>query len=59
MVLLTGYQGEERGALTQIANGTHPKIIAKQNDVIILSSNPIPGNYLSVELLVRSEAKRS
>lgn len=57
LVLLTGSQGEERAALSQIGNGTHPKIIAKQNDVIILSSNPIPGNYLSVELLVNKLSK--
>ena len=57
LVLLTGSQGEESAALSQIGNGTHPKIIAKQNDVIILSSNPIPGNYLSVELLVNKLSK--
>ncbi len=52
LVILTGSQGEERAALNQIANGTHSKILIKPNDVIILSSNPIPGNFLSVENLV-------
>ena len=49
-VLLTGSQGEARAALSQIGNGTHPKICAKQNDGIILSSNSTPRNYISVEL---------
>ncbi|MGL5246194.1 MAG: ribonuclease J [Mycoplasmoidaceae bacterium] len=57
LILLTGSQGEERAALSQISNGTHSKILIKESDVIILSSNPIPGNYLSVEMLVNKLSK--
>ncbi|MGL4647659.1 MAG: ribonuclease J [Mycoplasmoidaceae bacterium] len=52
LIFLTGSQGEEKAALNQIANGVHPKIVIKPNDLIILSSNPIPGNFLAVENLV-------
>ncbi len=52
LFILTGSQGEEKAALNQIALGTHPKIIVKETDTFVLSSNPIPGNFLSVEELV-------
>ena len=58
LVLLTGSQGEERAALSPFGNGSLPKIIAIQTDVIILTSNPIPGKYLSLELLVNKLSKR-
>ncbi|MDE6472928.1 MAG: ribonuclease J [Ureaplasma sp.] len=51
-VILTGSQGEETAALNAIANGKHPKIAFKPNDTVILSSNPIPGNFAQVEMLV-------
>ncbi|MDE5599710.1 MAG: ribonuclease J, partial [Ureaplasma sp.] len=51
-VILTGSQGEEAAALNAIANGKHPKIAFKPNDTVILSSNPIPGNFAQVEMLV-------
>lgn len=52
LFILTGSQGEEKAALNQIALGIHPKIIVNENDTFVLSSNPIPGNFLSVEELV-------
>lgn len=51
-ILLTGSQGEELAALSQIAYGKHHYVTFKPTDTVILSSNPIPGNYLSVEELV-------
>lgn len=51
-ILLTGSQGEELAALSQIANGKHHYISFKSSDTVILSSNPIPGNFLNVEKLI-------
>ncbi|MGL5630364.1 MAG: ribonuclease J [Mycoplasmoidaceae bacterium] len=54
LVILTGSQGEERAALNRIANDDFPKVSFKPSDTVILSSNPIPGNFLNVENLVNS-----
>ncbi len=52
LVLCTGSQGEEMAALNQMAIGRNPKVVLEPSDTIILSSNPIPGNFESVEQLV-------
>lgn len=52
VVVLTGSQGEEVAALNMMASRKHQKISLKPSDTIILSSNPIPGNYVQVETMV-------
>ena len=52
LILCTGSQGEELAALNQLANGKNVWITFKPTDTIIFSSNPIPGNYESVERLL-------
>lgn len=52
VVILTGSQGEEMAALNLMAENKYSKISLKPSDTIILSSNPIPGNFLSVDNLI-------
>ena len=48
LVISTGSQGEPMSALTRMANGDFQKIKLDDNDCIIMSSSPIPGNEKSV-----------
>ncbi len=51
VVLATGAQGEEFGALTRIATKQHKYVAFTNRDTVILSSSVIPGNELSVQRL--------
>ena len=48
VIITTGSQGESMAALSRMAAGSHKKVNIKNGDVIIFSSNPIPGNEKAV-----------
>ena len=52
VIITTGSQGEEMAALSRMAQDLHRKIMIKPRDVIILSSNPIPGNEKAVSNVI-------
>ncbi len=52
VIITTGSQGETMSALTRMAAGEHKKIVITQNDLIIISANPIPGNEKSVSKVI-------
>ncbi len=44
VIVSTGSQGEPMSALTRMANGENPAVTVGENDTIIISASPIPGN---------------
>ncbi|MDE6586425.1 MAG: ribonuclease J [Clostridia bacterium] len=44
VVVSTGSQGEPMSALTRMANGDNPAVTVGENDTVIISASPIPGN---------------
>ncbi|MCR5468993.1 MAG: ribonuclease J [Lachnospiraceae bacterium] len=52
VIITTGSQGESMAALSRMAAGIHKKITIKPNDVIVLSSHPIPGNEKNVSKII-------
>jgi len=57
-LIVAGSQGQENSALTRIANGEHTDVKLQEQDVVVFSSDPIPGNETSVYELVDTLARR-
>lgn len=52
VLITTGSQGESMAALSRMAASIHKKVSITSGDVIVLSSNPIPGNEKSVAKVI-------
>ncbi len=48
VIITTGSQGEPMSALTRMATGEHKKVKIGDNDFVIISATPIPGNEKTV-----------
>lgn len=52
VIITTGSQGEPMSALARMASSDHKSINIRNNDMVILSSSPVPGNELTVSNVV-------
>jgi ribonuclease J len=57
-LIVAGSQGQENSALTRISNGEHRDVKLQENDTVVFSSDPIPGNETSVYELVDTLSRR-
>jgi ribonuclease J len=58
VLIVAGSQGQENSALSRIANDDSKEIKINSNDVVIFSSDPIPGNEISVNNVIDSISKK-
>jgi len=57
-IICTGAQGDERSALTRIANKEHRNFQIEPGDTVVFSSSVVPGNEESVQKIKDSLAKQ-
>ncbi len=58
VLIVTGSQGEPMAALSRMAIGMHRKVMLTSNDVVVLSSTPIPGNEKAVSKVINELSKK-
>ena len=58
LLFVAGSQGQENSALSRVVNGEHREVKISPNDVIVFSSDPIPGNEVSINSLIDSISKK-
>ena len=54
LVISTGTQGEPMSALAKMSQGEFDKITVSENDTVVLSSSPIPGNERSIYTVINN-----
>lgn len=57
-LIVAGSQGQGNSAMARIVNNEHKEIKLSQNDTVVFSSDPIPGNETSVFGLIDTIAKK-
>lgn len=58
IIVSTGAQGEPMSALTRMASGDFNKVTVGENDTIIISATPIPGNEKMVYRVINNLYKK-
>ena len=58
VLVTTGSQGESMAALSRMASGQHRKVSIGPNDVVVLSSTPIPGNEKAVAKVINELSQK-
>ncbi len=58
VLVTTGSQGESMAALSRMASGQHKKVSIGAEDVIVLSSTPIPGNEKAVAKVINELSQK-
>ncbi|MCX7773859.1 MAG: ribonuclease J [Clostridia bacterium] len=58
VIVTTGSQGEPMSALARIASSTHKKVEIIENDLVIISASPIPGNEKFVYRVINDLFKK-
>lgn len=54
VIVCTGSQGEPMSALHRMANGENPALTVGNNDTIIISASPIPGNERGIYSVINN-----
>ena len=57
-LIVAGSQAQENSAMSRIASGEHKEIRLAENDVVVFSADPIPGNETSVYELIDTITKK-
>ena len=57
VILCTGSQGEPLSALSLMANGEHRAVEVEEDDVVIISATPVPGNETDVLRVINAFSK--
>ncbi len=58
VIVSTGSQGEPMSALTRMSSGDFNKVTVGENDTIIISANPIPGNEKMIYRVINNLYKK-
>lgn len=58
IIVSTGSQGEPMSALTRMANGELPAVNVGENDTVIISASPIPGNEKLIYRVINNLYRR-